>query len=312
MKVLHLALKGELYPNNGVTESFKEMGMSVMEIDWQKMGFNAGLLGMWDRIYHICEDFKPDIIFCQIQRQGIMDIEEAQELSKYGKVVNYTFDINEDIQWYIDIAKEISLTLFGSLEDVLKCINSGIPEEKVDYLQSSFDQTIYDKKNITGYYGDIIFIGHNYANSNLNFPFSKERENLVNFMKENFSDNFRVYGSGWGSDSRILNPSEECIAYNSCKIAITQNQFIRRGYTSDRLFRATACGAFTISEWYPFIQNDFPEIEFWNNFDMLKDKCEWYLSHDNMRQAKAEDLYLHTTLNHRWTNRIKKVLSLLN
>ena len=94
--------------------------------------------------------------------------------------------------------------------------------------------------------GEIVFLGGNYAMSNMNYPSAQERIELVEFLQKEFPDKFRVYGMGW-EGTKMVHAQDEIKIYNQAKIAITHNNFQRKGYTSDRLFRAIGCGAMTIS-----------------------------------------------------------------
>ena len=179
---------------------------------------------------------QPGLIFLHLQTPESIDADTAIELSKIGYVVNYTFDVRQDISWYKEIAPHIGLTLFGDYDSIEECKREGI--NNVDYLQSSCDFDWYKPLNIREKEntGEIVFLGGNYAMSNMNYPSAQERIELVEFLQKEFPDKFRVYGMGW-EGTKMVHAQDEIKIYNQAKIAITHNNFQRKGYTSDRLFR---------------------------------------------------------------------------
>lgn len=299
-KVLHIALSNPIFPNGGWQKAFENNGYEYYAVNWQKAKMQLGQSGMWQMIYNQCKQIKPDLIFSQIQTPDIVGINEAKKLSEYGLTVNYTMDVREDLSWYEEIAPYIGLLLFCDHESVEQIKAKGF--DNICYMQQSCDVDFYKPIETNRDYGEIIFIANKYSNSSLSFPLSKERDELVGFMKDKFGGRFQCYGRGY---ERILNPIEEREAYNSCKIAITQNIFHRNGYSSDRLFRSISCGAFTISQHYFGFDNDFPDGVSWRTFDNLKKLCVSALMNEYIREGEAERQRIYCINKHSWYNRIK-------
>jgi spore maturation protein CgeB len=286
--------------------AFKEAYQEVRSIDWQTIRFNGGKEGLnilWDKIISECISFSPDLIFVQIQRPDVLSVDQFKKLSEYGFVINYTEDVREDISWYQEVASHIGLTIFTNMEDAAKVENGC-------YMMVSYNDVWYRPRPKTEKdYGEIIFIGNNYVNTNLNFPQAKERQDMIKFMEEKFGDKFKAYGIG--QSNSMLSP-EQCIeAYNNCKVAITQNHFKRKGYESDRGLNSMACGAYTILQHFEGIEEmfkDAPYLAVWKDFEGLEKLCNFYLYEANEDKKLMAD---YTKNNHNWVNRIKFIQSAL-
>src|SRR4029077_10849063 len=81
------------------------------------------------------------------------------------------------------------------------------------------------------------------------------RRDLVARLGRRFEDEFAVYGSGWPIAPHVrpfLRQAEEAVVYHAARAAISmsiRNDLAR--YTSDRLFRALAAGAYVLVERFP-------------------------------------------------------------
>lgn len=309
--VLFVKIEAPTYSSIAMVNGFKENGFTVMELDWQHIRFSEGIIALREQILEVAERRGPDLIFLHLQNSDVLTVELATRLQELSFVVNFTEDVREDTTWYENIAPHIGLTIFTNRNDVHKLRQMGIPN--VEYLQTSYNDVWYKKlsRREDVDYGEIIFIGNNTVGTNLNFPLAQQRVDMVEFMKKHFGHRFRVYGIGWPG-SRMLNPQECITAYNNCKIAITHNQFYRDGYQSDRGFNAMGCGACTIVNYYPNIENDFHYIESWDTFDILKKKCELALQYED-RRVKVFELTHHEVLSrHRWANRFAELKTIIS
>jgi spore maturation protein CgeB len=265
-------------------------------------------LGVEQRLLVAAEQIRPDLIFLHLQQADVVEEYAAQKLSEIGFVVNYTFDVRnaETTQWMYDLAPHIGLSIFACVEDALLCKQKY--GEAIN-MHSSCDYNWYRDYGMKR--EGIVFIGNNFLNTNLDFPQKQQRYEMVMMMQEEFKDQFKVYGTNWDIKGvQMINPQEEINAYNAAKIAITHNNFVRIGYTSDRLFRAMGCGAATISHYFPLINKDFNQFVLgtWLNFDMLKEGCHDLLENDErirlLGAAGAEWVRKH----HSWGNRFTEML----
>src|SRR5258707_1895731 len=136
---------------------------------------------------------------------------------------------------------------------------------------------------------------------------------MVEFMRDTFGDAFKVYGMGWGAGTEMVNAQEEINIYNRSKIAITHNNFIRGGYTSDRLCRALGCGIATVSQYFPEINKELNKYvaATWLDFPMLKKECERLLNFSEEREAMGKAGSEFVRIQHSWRNRIRQLKELI-
>lgn len=311
--VLFAAIYAPTYNSDYMVRGFEEAGYRVCVINWQEVRFNEGTIGLAERLLMKANEEQPELIFLHIQNKDVLNKELLEQLNKISFTISYTFDCRsiEKTEWMYELAPYVGLTLFSNYLDVQMCKELGI--FNVDVLHSSADFAHYRKGNIElTDVGEIVFIGNNYENSNMGFDKSKERREMVDFMKAEFGDKFRVYGQGW-EGSKIVNQQEEVLIYNNAKIAITHNNYYRAGYQSDRAYRAMASGVFSILQYYPEINKDFNSqvISTWNSFEMLRDECIKYLKDDELRINKAEAGLLFVRNKCSWKERVLKLKSMI-
>lgn len=310
-KVLLIKIEAPSYSSIGMETAFKEYFKEVHSIDWQAIRFNYGLADLRQWILDKCFFCRPDLIFIQIQKPEILEVDFFKELSDFGAVVNYTEDVREDTSWYEEVAPHIALTLFTNIDDVEKLQAKGI--KNVAYMPVSYNHVWYrpmakTEKN----YGDIIFIGNNYVGTALDFPGAQERQDMINFMKQEYGDRFQAYGMG--QENQMLLPAQCVEAYNNCKIAITHSNFKRKNYCSDRNLNAMACGALVIHQDFQgrmAMFADAPHLFTWDGFEDLKYYCDWLLSMPNPREVSSSTP-AYTMQYHSWYARVldlKKMLS---
>lgn len=302
------------YSSAGIVKGLRNNFEVVHEFNYQSIMFDEGAEGMRQRLIGMCMMHNPDILLLHIQNPEPLDLNAVQFMSSRSFVVMYTFDVRDDIDWYKDYAPYVGLILFGDLESVKKMRDAGF--DNVDYLSSSADFDLYrplpngikpDKD-----YGEIVFIGNNFVGSMHKFPLAQQRVDMVNMMKKEFGDRFKVYGMGWPG-SRMLNPVEEIAAYHSCKVAITQNNFFRTGYTSDRMWRAMGSGACTISQYYLGYYEDMPPVisQTWDTFPSLVDRCHVLLDNDAFRNQVSIRQNEFVVKHHNWTKRFSEFKELI-
>lgn len=299
-KVVHLKIVNPFY-KNGISKGFESNGYKVTEIDYGLLLRNAGLLGAWQRIIQKCMEVQPDIIFINCNKDGFIFPEEARELMKIAFTILYTFDVRQENNWIEDVAPHVDLVCFSDKDNVEKFKAKGFRSE---FMQVSCDTDFYQPTSTTKSYGEIIFIGNKNGND---FPFTKERDEMIRFMENDFGHRFAWYGHGSGNG--FLNPEQEREAYGSAKIAITQNQFHIKNYCSDRDFRAMASGCYTICQWYEDMDVMFQS---WKTLPELRTKCVNALLDEEMRQIRADMKRRQVLLNHSWASRIRHLLHHVN
>jgi hypothetical protein len=303
-----------LYSSAGIVNGLQNNFEEVYEFNYQNVMYMEGASEMRRRLMGMVLMYKPDIVFLHVQIPEPLDMNLMEFLSERTYVVMYTFDVRTDISWYKEYAPLVGLIVFADKESVLECVSEGI--KNVDYLHSSANYEQYkplpEGKLPEKDYGEIIFIGNNFIGTIHKFPNTGQRFELVQFMQDKFGDRFKAYGLGWRG-SRMLSPAEEIAAYQSCKIAITHNNFNRSGYTSDRQWRSMGCGALTICHYYDGYYDDIPSqmSQTWSTFHKLEHRCQILLDNDGFRRQVAIRQHKHVVDNHNWTIRFSKLKKLI-
>jgi spore maturation protein CgeB len=280
MKILHLGLcAGKDKPDvSGIVKSLIKYSSEYRELHTGDPNFN-------EESVLIANEFKPDIIFMQIQNASIITEECAKQLKETGAwVVNWTGDVRHPIPlWYMNIGQHIDMTLFSNMTDVKTFRELGYAS---DYLDIGVDPEVFYPDPKVEKDLDIVFMANNYKGK---FPLSDFRYEVAMKMKEHFGDQFKLYGNGWTNHDGSYNHSqaEENSIYQRTKIAINCSHFDYERYSSDRMLRILASGAMCMTKWYPLIEVDYTEnqdVVIWNSVTDLITKCEYYLFNDLERE----------------------------
>ena len=321
--VLHIGLDILSHSRKGLENGFRQAGFTEYNfLAWQNIRMEYGILATQERMITIARKLTPDVIFCQFQNSDILDEETVIELSKCGFTVNYTYDCRaqEEMKWYYDLAPFFGLTLFACKEDADEARRLGI--NNVGNIHSSCDPEQYlsysVRQEVKAKYPEIVFIGSNYENTNLQFELKRQRAGMVGFMKNQFGNKFGVFGMNWVAESKYYNPIDENNIYNTAKISVCHNNFLRTSYTSDRQWRSMACGIATVPQYYPGIEADhIGGLEYaWETVADLDRICRRLL--DNEDERKDLSVFQHSSFiaMHTWRHRIDQmkimILKILN
>lgn len=281
MRLLHIGLCANGHPYSGLPEALSQVS-DYAEIPTSHPNLN-------EYAAQFASDFKPDLVFCQIQSANVLHPETIQKIKETGAfVVNWSGDIREEIHsWFYEFGAD--LTLFSNMPDVKKFRLSG---KKSDFLQIGIDPKIFTPEGaVLEEVPEIVFLGTNYgANC---FPLSQYRIDIVHALHQHFGKRFGVYGSGWGDiESGNVNGSQvtEAALYRGCKVAINCSHFDADLYFSDRMIRLMGSGAFCLSHNYTGIEKDWEvgsEVVTFDNIEGLISKCEYYLKNTQERNTIA-------------------------
>lgn len=197
-------------------------------------------------------------------------------------------------------------------------------EVKGRYLRAGvFADEVYDKPQAVKT-NDIIFVG-----SRGYHPEWRYRPELIDWLKTLYTDRFRHIG---GDGEGVVRGHELNRLYQQTKVAVGDSLcigFTYPYYWSDRLYETIGRGGFTI---FPYIEgleeefevlpdysrgedNEGDNIELvtyeYGNFDQLKHKIDYYLEHDDEREAIRQRGFNRVknnyTYEHRWRTIINEV-----
>lgn len=315
IRLLHIALNIEAKPNfpmrNGIIDGIHCL---YDEVDWYKE-YCVSKKNLEEVITEKIKTFKPTVIFMQLQSEDIISTLFARYIRKKAYVVIWSGDVRNNIVWQEELAEHVGLTLFSNDHNTKQLQKKGL---RSDYLQVGFDDKTYKwnpaLKNFN--YGEIVYLANNYKpNQHVNFPLSGLRSDMIHYMTATFGNNFKIYGEGW-QNTRRLSPPEEVACYNSCKIAINLSHYDYSRYTSDRMFRIMASGAFCMTHRYKDIELDFKDgkhLICWDSIGDLVEKCKYWLKPENEEKRKkiAETGYKFVHSHHRWKNRFQELITII-
>lgn len=308
--VLHVALIAPGgYTNSAFIKAFFDNGFSEYHVfDYQEKTFNADRETMRRLLIQEAERLNPDMIFMQVQASDILDVATFKILSEISFTVNYTFDIRtaEKTEWLYQLCPSIGLVCFSNKRDVDECQRRGYSNVMV--LQSSCDMDVYVPVEGIQRKG-VVFIGNNYENTSIEFPLSKDRVKVVDYLSREFSDYFKVYGNGW-PQSRLASQKEEIGIYQSALVAINQNNFDEDLYTSDRVWRIMATGAFCLTKKFKGVEKLFNQtdpLDWWEDFDELNSKLTYLLLNPQATSSVASRGAEWVRQMHTWSDRIKEM-----
>lgn len=307
-RVFHIAIDSDFYDSTGIRKGFEGNGYIVDQYNWQKHRYDLRTEAMNLHCIEQAKVSSPDIIFFHCQNPEAFDKMTVLQLKQVAPIIHYTFDVREDIRWYKSLARHMALSLFGCHEDVNSCKADGI--DNVAYLPSSVDFDIYKPLMVLGQkLPEIVFIGNNTEGSNLNYPRARERQEMVDYMTQEFGDRFMAFGQG--QKGGHVKREHEIEIYGAAKVVITHNNFLRKGYCSDRDFRAVGCGAFTIHQFFEGVKEMFGwQSAVWANFNDIKYMCDYFLkaSKQEEREMIANREHVHVVQSHSWADRVRKMM----
>jgi DNA-binding NarL/FixJ family response regulator len=302
LKIYHIGLCANNGTNNGLQRAFRKVSQ-YKEIHTSHRDLN-------NQIVKDVIDFKPDIVFMQIQTPNIIHLDTILKIKDHcGKIVNFTGDVRYPLpNWYIEIGKHIFCTLFVSMDDVSMAISKGINAE---WIQIGFDETIFNDSVTPIKSADIIFNANNYDH----FPLSKYRKEIAHALHREFKDRFQLYGSGWTIPSLDTNASMEKQAstLRGCKIAISCSNLNHSMYISDRVLKYMGAGAMVMShnfKDYSKLYVDGKNIGIFDSIDDMIEQCHYYLKNEDERLAIAKEGYNLTHKMYTWDCMIKNLLEI--
>ncbi len=306
MKILRIAMDGEEHPHYTITRAFESSFDYVKTIWWQQVGdFNK-------LIIHEVKNIKYDAVFIQIQADNVISEEAARAIYEHSLGVNWTGDVRTDINWYIKMGKYF-VTLFTNMTDVMKMRNEGL---RAEYLQVGYDNKYYFPAE-RECHQNIVFCANYYPSND--YPLTGLRKDLIIALKHEFADKFNLYGGGWKSiglnaEYDRVNNEQEAEIYRTCAIAINCSHFDYSRYSSDRLFRELASGAFVLSHRYEDYEMDFKEGKHfvtWENIPDLIKKCHYYLGNAHERNDIGRNAAGYVSRTANWRERVAEFKELI-
>lgn len=321
-RIFHISNNFAAAPHFPIRAGLKTVASEYREIAWTDYLTKTHDANRLEHDIQKCfGEFKPDIVFMQLQGDGILRDQLIANMAQKSFVCSFTGDVRSDIGWYERAGKFIDTTLFTNCTDVQKMLSKNL---KADYLQVGYDHNIYKPTgDRTSGLDGIVFLGNNYI-KHLNFPLSKLRHDMVEKLWKEFSSGrkkplFNFYGNGWDDTdvgSYYLTPEEEANCYRSCDIAINLSHFDYSRYSSDRMLRIMGCGALCMTHHFDDIEKDYIDgknVIVWNDLDDLVDKCKFWMQPKQLHKRKniARAGYELVSKKATWEVRAKELMTIV-
>ena len=261
--------------------------------------------------------------------EGVRKILEASEIADF---VLYTRTWADAGKMWKDVMKEIKkptvavhLDLYISLDRGENLNND--PFFQCDYVFSAdgghdkefkefginhifmppaiFDESCHKGKVLEKFKRDVIFVG--------SYNYHKEwdyRRLLINWLRETYGNRFQLFGTHEVVRGEALND-----LYASAKVIMGDSTF-SPNYWSDRIPETIGRGGFLIHHCPEGLEKQFTPYEHFlpyqvADFSNLKQIIDYYITHDDERQAIADAGMEHVKQNHTYLNRARQIISYL-
>jgi glycosyltransferase involved in cell wall biosynthesis len=308
MKILRIVITGEEPPHYTITKAFEKKFEKVDTFYWDEF---VDLRYMNEVVQARVKAHKYDVVFMQLQKDGIITTDTAKILSENVPVVfNWTGDVRTDIEWFKLLGPHM-VTLFTNMTDVEKMRNCGL---RSDYLQTGYDHIYYFNQN-KNRLNNIAYCASYYPDSD--FPLTQDRAEAVRLLKTHFPEKFNLYGRDWqkiGLKSEgYANNTHEALLYNATSLALSISHFNYSRYFSDRLLREMACGCCVLSHRFQDCELEFEDkkhIVYWDDHQDLLEKVQYYLTHPTEARKIGDEASRYVSENYNWENVIENLKKL--
>ena len=219
----------------------------------------------------------------------------------------------ETIPYKLDEVTNVDIVFTGSLKRDKEYKKMGLNSYFIpQFTRLEKFYPAYDEK----YKSRLLFVGNNWSMEGV------VRKTIQYSMNNNFE--LSIYGDGWDEildEERkdwikaIQVPNDELkYYYSSADIVFndTREDMIEAGYISNRIFDATAAGAFVISDYIKEVEEIYGDsIVMYKNEQEFVELVNYYLEHPEERKQKAERAHKITVENFGAEKTIKKMADVM-
>ena len=296
-----------------IERAFIEEGHEVLVVDWRQKFREKRRSEVEDFCMAQAKAFKPDFAFCQYQTHGVISHRFPQLLKQMGCFSAYwTGDVRSPLpDHYMEAAKHFDVTAFTNMVDVELIRAAGYRSE---FLQIGYCEKTFNTEG-AGERSGVVFLGNNYGG--YKFAESDGRRDMVRAMAEAFPDDFTVYGTAWDNVVPAKNfggylpEPESADTLRRALVALGYDHFHRPGFASDRILRATACGAAVVNQYYEGIEQEHPYVGAARSIEEMVKMVRYALDHPLESMRLGELSAANTLEQHRWNNRVTQMMEWL-
>jgi hypothetical protein len=296
---------------------YLENGLSMVN-GLQNLGIESGFFGyrtflqkygrdeLKNTIFELLKTHRPEWVFCQYQYNPFIPPEWFGEMKSAFPDSRFSL-MSVDMRNHLDNATLVA----GKYVDV--CFQKGRQEHYLNkglnchILQEGYTDLLFHKKTGAEKKLDVVFAGGLYPAQQ--FPATQERVNTLGYLCRKF-DRMKVFGLGWESmlPSKCLGGFVELPqingVYNASKIVLNINHYNDiEHYWSIRMIEGMASGSMMLTKYVPGLEKYFTNFKDLVWFYSLSDcigLLEYYLSHEEEREAVAERGRIAAYKDFRW------------
>lgn len=235
---------------------------------------------------------------------GLKDV-FAECRIRYIPVITIHLDLWRGLARWSDVGKEATWTadLIFTPDDTGDWPSD--IAERHRYMRPGIlsDSCYLAEPDLKKYPYEIIFVGSRGYHHEWNW-----RPKLIDWLKLAYGGKFALYGNdGLG----VIRQGELNTLYASAKLVIGDSCFGGqiKGYYSDRVTETTGRGGFLLHPRNEWINPNV--IQFDLNFEDLKDKIDYWLTHDEEREARRLEMYKYTKENDTYLQIGKEILDIV-
>lgn len=216
--------------------------------------------------------------------------------------------VYKSIEHFFTVDKKMSEWFNENTEVQGHYLPAGVFADEV-YMAVPTEEMIYNGAPITIYLNDVIFVG-----SKGYHPEWKYRPQLIDWLKMIYGDKFKHYG---GDGLGVVRGAPLNKLYADSKIAIGDSlciDFTYPGYWSDRIYETTGRGGFIIHPEIDGLETQFvygKEIATYKfgDFEGLQKTIDYYLTHDDEREAIRRAGFERTRRDHTYAKRWEHIIN---
>jgi hypothetical protein len=231
---------------------------------------------------------RPTLIFLQLQRPNVLSPSTVAEARKAAGthnlvVISWCGDVggsngpyrSHDDRWAYDMAVQCDLMLYSSMSQVRAHRSRAM--HNAAYLQIGYDEDRYFEgpDDEYGSHFDVVFLGTKYHDTQRSVLTGQEsglRRVIAETMRSRLGERFGLFGHGWGGGVAHLPAGQSGDTYRRAHFALSISLCsVLERYSSDRLFRALACGTSVLlkafDDWPSFGLQHGENLLVWESVD---------------------------------------------
>ncbi|MCR4307654.1 MAG: glycosyltransferase [Candidatus Berkelbacteria bacterium] len=265
MKILHMPLTVPGSEQVGQEKGLREVfGEGYLKFDYLPMEGQQGKEATNQTLVNIVKEFKPDIVWAQIQETTTITPKTWETIRKENPNLWLT-TWSGDARDYVPQNLQQILPFFDIFyndTDQVDMYKPYLESCRYEFMPIAVDpDEATDYSHPTGPVPEIVFIGNHYANTFSNGQFRKE---LMMALSREFGDKFGVYGTGWNQGEvnwvGMCPVKHQGAYYNRAKVVVSVDHIKGILHWSERLIWAMMSGTPVIVEYQPGIEERLTSI----------------------------------------------------